>query len=67
MGWHKIKDAAKYAGVSPGTFRRWLNKGLRHSRLPSGMILIKESAIDEFLEKFEVDGNDEKRIGQIVD
>jgi hypothetical protein len=31
------------------------------------MILVKESGIDEFLEKFEVDENDEKRIGQIVD
>jgi predicted site-specific integrase-resolvase len=66
MGWYKIKDAAEYAGVSPGTFRSWLKKGLRHSRLPSGMILIKEVSIDEFLEKYEVDKNENNRIDRIV-
>jgi excisionase family DNA binding protein len=53
-GWLRIKAAAKYAGVSESTFRRWLRKGLRHSKLPSGMILIHIEAIDEFLESYEV-------------
>jgi predicted site-specific integrase-resolvase len=64
MSWFKVKDAAKYAGVSPRTFRNWLKEGLKHSRLPSGMILIKQSSIDEFLKKYEVNEN---RIDQIVD
>ena len=31
--WMKVKEAAKYSGVSKVTFRRWLKDGLRHSRL----------------------------------
>jgi hypothetical protein len=32
MSWYKIKDAAKYARVSPHTLRNWIKQGLRHSR-----------------------------------
>ena len=55
QGWLRIKDAAKYCGVSPRTLRSWLKAGLRHSRLPSGTILIKAEWIDQFLEAFVVD------------
>ena len=63
-GWAKTKAAAKYAGVSERSFRDWIKTGLRHSRLPSGTILIQYSAIDEFLEHFAGDHN---RIDEIVD
>jgi predicted site-specific integrase-resolvase len=52
--WMKVKDAAKYAGVSIRTFRDWLRNGLKHSKLPSGMILISSASIDEYLRQFEV-------------
>lgn len=52
--WGGVKAGAKHAGVSERTFRPWLKKGLKHSRLPSGTILIKYSDIDEFLESFAV-------------
>lgn len=52
-GWAKIKQAAKYGGVGERTLRGvWLKTGLKHVRLDSGMILIKFSWIDEFLEGF---------------
>ena len=64
IGWLKVKNAAKYADVSERTLRTWLKHGLRHSRLRSGMILIKVEWLDEFLEKFEVEDNN---IGRIVE
>jgi excisionase family DNA binding protein len=51
-GWAKVKAAARYAGVSERTFREWLQRGLRHARLPSGHILISFSDIDEYLKRF---------------
>jgi len=56
-GWAKIKQASGYAGVSQRSFRNWLKKGLRHSRLETGTILIKAEWIDEFLESFEIKEN----------
>jgi hypothetical protein len=32
--------------------RDWLKEGLKHSRLPSGTVLIKYDWIDEFLELY---------------
>ena len=52
-GWSKIKSAAKYAGISERTMRDWLKDGLKHSRLPSGTVLIKYAWVDEYLEGFE--------------
>jgi predicted site-specific integrase-resolvase len=52
--WSKIKTACKYADVSERTFRKWLRAGLRHSRLPSGTLLIKMEWIDQYLKNFEV-------------
>lgn len=63
-GWAKIKPAAEYCGVSERLVRSWLKKGLRHTRLPSGTILIKFSHLDEFLEQYEVNSNE---TDQIVD
>jgi predicted site-specific integrase-resolvase len=62
MGWTKIKFASEYAGVSPRTLRTWLKRGLKHSRLPSGTILIKYESIDEFLAAFEACDNEIERI-----
>ena len=64
VGWMKVKDAAKYSGVSERTFRDWLKDGLRHSRLPSGTILVKPASIDEYIESFEVCESDS--VDQIV-
>ncbi len=64
VGWGKIKAAAKYAGLSERTFRDLLKKGLKHSRLPSGTILIRYVDIDKFFERF---SHDENRVDRIVD
>jgi excisionase family DNA binding protein len=63
-GWGKVKEAAAYAGVSERTVEEWLKKGLRCSRLPTGLRLIKYQWIDEFLEKYADSAN---RVDQIVD
>ena len=53
-GWVKPSVGAKYAGVSLKQFRGWLCNGLKHSQLPNGRILVKYSAIDRYLEQFEI-------------
>ncbi len=58
-GWKKIKAAAQYIGMSERSIRSLLKEGLRHSRLPSGTVLISTQAIDEYLKKFEVDSSTE--------
>jgi excisionase family DNA binding protein len=63
-GWAKVKEAAKYAGVSVRTLRDWLKNGLRHSRVSAGMILVSYAAIDEYLVRFEVNEN---QVDEIVD
>jgi hypothetical protein len=62
-GWARITAAAEYAGVKPRTFRDWLKAGLKHSRMPSGLVLIKISDIDIFLESFTENKN---RVDAIV-
>ena len=57
-GWTKVKGGAKYAGISERTLREWLKKGLPHSVLFSGSILIKYSAIDDYLESYSVQDNE---------
>ena len=44
--------------------RDWLSEGLKHSRMPSGMIRIKYQDIDDYIEKFAVD---EHEVDRIVD
>lgn len=51
-GWAKIKMAAAYAGISERTMRTLLKEGLKHSRLPSGTILLKYEWIDAYFESF---------------
>jgi len=58
QGWAKVKDGAKYAGISERTFREWLKNGLQHSVLPTGTILLKYSAVDEYLEIYSVQENE---------
>lgn len=64
-GWFRIKAGAKYAGVSERTLRSWLKTGLRHSRLPTGTILVKREWLDEFLEHYEYD-TDGSEVNRIV-
>lgn len=61
-GWAKIVSAAAYCDVSPRTLREWLKQGLEHSRLPSGHILIRYSALDEFLKKYQACENQAEQI-----
>jgi hypothetical protein len=66
-GWGKIKKSAEYADVSGRTFRKWLKAGLRHTRLPSGTILLKFSWVDQFLQQFEVtEDNSEDLVNKIL-
>jgi len=53
-GWAKVKSAAKYTGVSDRTFRSWLKRGLKHSRLPTGTILVNYLDIDSYLKSYSV-------------
>jgi excisionase family DNA binding protein len=61
-GWAKIKETSRYAGVSPRTLRKWLERGLKHARLPSGTILIRYTAVDEFLAAYEEQDNEIDRM-----
>ena len=65
-GYGKIKEAARYAGVSPRTLRKFLKQGLKNVRLPTGTILIRYSWIDEFLGEFEV-GTGQDRLDKLVE
>jgi excisionase family DNA binding protein len=61
-GWLKVKEAAKYCGLSERKIRSLLKEGLRHSRLRSGTILIKVEWVDEYLGGFEAQENEVDRI-----
>jgi excisionase family DNA binding protein len=63
-GYAKVKQAAKYAGVSERTFRDWLKEGLPRFRLSTGTILIAYKDIDVWMQKFRVD---EGKVDAIVD
>ena len=65
-GYGKVKEAARYAGVSPRTLRKFLKQGLKHVRLPTGTILIRYGWIDEFLARFEVE-EEQDRVKALVD
>ena len=66
QNWFKVKIAARYAGISERTARDWLKNGLRHSRLESGLILIKAQWLDEYLEAREVKENQVETIVESV-
>jgi len=63
-GYGKVKKVARYAGVSPRTFRDWLKNGLPHFKLSTGTILVAYRDIDNWLERFRVD---DSRVDCIVD
>ncbi len=66
-GWAKVKDGYQYAGVKEKTFRGWLKEGLKHSRLPSGHILIKYSNIDAYLLSLEIsESSIDKAVNEIL-
>jgi len=65
-GWKKIKAAAEYGGVSERTMRDWLKRGLRHTRLPTGTLLIRLDWIDEYLEGFADQQNTTEKIVNAV-
>lgn len=56
----KIKNAAKYAGVSAGSIRKWIEQGLTCYRV-GGLVLIKFTDIDTFIEQHDNPLNDEDR------
>jgi len=60
--WMKIKTVAQYADISPRTAREWLKRGLKHSRLPSGTILVKREWLDGFLEQFSITSDEADQI-----
>lgn len=62
--WRKVKGQAERLGLTDRTLRPHLKNGLRHIRLPSGTILIKDSWADQYLEQFEVTPDDS--VDQIV-
>lgn len=67
QGWAKIRAASAYAGVSSRTLRKWLKRGLKHARLPTGTILIRYSAIDEFLANYEAQDNEVDRLVETIE
>ena len=62
-GWASIKNAAKYSDVSVRNMRDLLKRGLKHSRVSSGMIRVRYSDIDEFFMQYQVN---EDKIDKIV-
>jgi hypothetical protein len=65
-GYAKVKEAARYAGVSPRTLRKFLRQGLKHARLPTGTMLIRYGWIDEFLGGFKVETGQD-RLDKLVE
>ena len=61
-GWAKIPKIAEYMGFSERTVRELLKRGLRHSRMDTGTILVKYAWADEFLEQFEATSNEVETI-----
>jgi excisionase family DNA binding protein len=60
-GWLRIREAAKYSGISTRTLRDWLKMGLKSYRV-RGAILVCADDIDSFIKRFPADGQDVDRI-----
>lgn len=56
-GWLRPAAAAEYASVSERTVRTWLRDGLRSVRV-RGVVLVKVSWLDDFLEAHEQIGGE---------
>jgi len=65
-GWVKVKQAAKYAGVSERTLEDWLKAGLKYAQLPSGLRLIKYEWIDEYLQGFMAQDKVDQVVNQVL-
>lgn len=65
-GWAKVSGVCEYTETEKRTVRTWLKAGLKHSRLPSGMILIRLADVDDYLEKFAVAQNEGSKVDRIV-
>ncbi|MBI9084471.1 MAG: hypothetical protein JEZ11_12795 [Desulfobacterales bacterium] len=50
--------------MSERTLRDWLKEGLRHAKLPSGMIRVRYDAMDAFLEQF---ADSQNQVDKVVD
>ncbi len=64
--YRKVSGQAKRFDLSERTFRPFLKQGLKHIRLPSGTILIKDQWADEFFAKFEVVVEEAAKVDGIV-
>ena len=65
-GWRKVSGVCEYTETEKRTIRSWLKAGLKHSRLPSGMILIRLADIDDYLDKFAVTEAEGSKLDKIV-
>ena len=66
MTWHKLKGIAAQTDYSVRAVREWPKLGLRHSRMPSGTIIVKQEWLDEWLESFEVKPEHPDQVDKIV-
>jgi excisionase family DNA binding protein len=58
-----LREAAKWAGVSPKTLKRWISKGLPRYRVGGrGKVLVRPADIDQFLTKEAVSQFDLDRV-----
>ncbi|MEW6671779.1 MAG: hypothetical protein AB1427_08745 [Thermodesulfobacteriota bacterium] len=67
MTWLKIREGARYAGISSRKLEGLLRDGLRYAQLPSGLRLTRAEWIDAYLEKFEVRPDEGQKVDQMVD
>lgn len=65
-GWAKVPQAAEHLGLSPRTVRDLLKRGLPHSRLPSGTILVELKQADDWLRGFAVGRKDQAIVSEII-
>jgi len=66
-GWLSVIEAAKYARVSPRTFRMWMSEcGIEFSRV-RGRVLIKPDNLDRFLESHSEKHRLDEKVNKIID
>lgn len=65
-GWFRVRDAAKYTGVSERTVRDWLTEDLAFAKV-KGIVLIKVEWLNEWLERQRVGQDRAAKINSLVD
>jgi len=65
LAWMRLAQAAEYVNVSPRTIRRWMDEGLKHSRI-HGYPYISEKWLDEWMESHAAD-NVEKIVNEVME